>query len=196
MDDFRLENQGLVSDTIQIKLGEDPFNISEKRAYRANKDFMIKIEDERAKVGNVKFTVLPSTNDELKLEVSRESNGSTFESAKDKAENIDYGFTNDSNSLYFNLFFSFPSQDLLRDQEVRVKLLLPVGKTVYLDRSALRVIYDIPSVTDTYDTYMVDHYWTMEDRGLVCTDCAVKDETTLSIEANDTSISVKVEVNY
>ena len=81
-------------------------NIAESRAYRANKDFIIKIEDERAIVGNVKFTVLPSSNDELKLEISRESNGSKFESAKDKAENIEYGLTNDSSSLYLNSFFS------------------------------------------------------------------------------------------
>tara|TARA_B110000037_G_C17081436_1_gene490139 strand:+ start:1313 stop:1618 length:306 start_codon:yes stop_codon:yes gene_type:complete len=79
---------------------------------------MIKIENESAIVGNVKLTVLSSSNDDLKLEISRESNGSTFESAKDKAENIDYGFTNDSSSLYLNSFFSYPPDDLLRDQEV------------------------------------------------------------------------------
>jgi phage shock protein PspC (stress-responsive transcriptional regulator) len=196
VDEFHLEEVGLEADTIIVSLGEDPFNIEENRAYRANKDFMIKIDEEIAKVGKVEFTILPATNEHLVLELLRESNGSTFESAASKASNIDYHFVSDDKTLKLNSFFSFPTEDLLRDQAVELKLLLPVGKTVFLDRSALRVIYDIPNVTDMNDQYMVDHYWRMEEKGLVCLDCdSRKKSESLEIEARiglDTIASIKV----
>lgn len=53
---------------------------------------------------------------------------------------------------------------------------------MFLDRSALRVIYDFPSVTDTYDTCMVGHHWRMEEKGLVCLDCSDSEEAEVSIE--------------
>ena len=70
-----------------------------------------------------------------------------------------------------------------------------MGRTVYLDRSSLRVIYDIPSVTDTHDTCMVDNHWRMEEKGLVCLDCSDEKEAEVSIEVDESNVSVKVEVN-
>jgi len=64
-----------------------------------------------------------------------------------------------------------PYADKFRDQEVKVSIALPVGKSIYLDPSSREIIYDIENVTNTYDGKMMGHHWLMTEKGLECTDC-------------------------
>lgn len=168
---FDLDELKIASDTIRVELGEDPFNIDLERAYRANEDFMIKIENDLATIGNVHFTVMKTNDEDAKLEIVKSSKGSTFETAHEKAERIEYGFSNDSLTIFLNAYFSFPSSDLIRDQEVKIVLYLPEGETVYLSESMLRIIDDIPNVDRNPESMMVEHYWIMQKEGLACSDC-------------------------
>ncbi|MEZ4722022.1 MAG: PspC domain-containing protein [Flavobacteriales bacterium] len=182
IDTIPLQSIGLKHGSITIKLGEDPFNIPLKRAYYANNDFMMKRVGDNILIGNVDVTVLPSTTDQAYMELVRSSRGPGYSEARENAKSIDYLFTNDSNSISFNAYFSFPSENLLRSQEVEVKLYLPEGASIYLDETSKRFIDDIPNATNMYDPEMVGHYWMMEVDGLRCMDC---DSDTLVVEEYD-----------
>jgi len=83
---------------------------------------------------------------------------------------------------------------LLRDQEVRLTLKIPVGQVVYLDPSIKRVMDDIQNVTDMFDPKMVSHYWIMNSEGLTCLDCKEgrDNEDEISIDVDNMSIDVRI----
>ncbi|MFB0924999.1 MAG: hypothetical protein QMB65_06925, partial [Vicingaceae bacterium] len=59
----------------------------------------------------------------------------------------------------------------IRGQEINVNIYLPVGKSIYLDKSLRHVIYDIDNVTRTRDRKMLGKRWVMLEEGLTCLDC-------------------------
>ena len=48
---------------------------------------------------------------------------------------------------------------------------LPIGKSVYFDKTIRKITYNIPNVTDTYDGDMMNKKWVMLEDGLTCLDC-------------------------
>ena len=184
---------GLTSDTIILEIGDDPFNISRRRAYYANNDFLMKMDNRRIIVGNVDFTVLRANQSKTSLEIERTAKAGSFEMAALKADSIKYSFHADSNKLKLNPYFSFPQMDLLRAQEVDVILRIPMGKVIYLSEEMLRIIDDIPNVSRTYDPRMVGHYWRMEAEGLTCIDCEEeKSDDEEQVQHVETEISVEI----
>lgn len=109
------------------------------------------------------------------LEKSISASGTNRDLAYYRAENINYNVLQDSASLYFPVYFSFPVEDKIRDQEVRLDLLVPVGQSVYLSHEIRELIYDIKNVTNMYDGKMVGHTWKMMPAGLTCLDCGDED---------------------
>ena len=91
--------------------------------------------------------------------------------AKINASKINYEFVVEENQLYFDNYMSLEEQQKFRSQFIDLTLYVPEGKTIYLDQNLKYFIFNIDNVTNTYDKYMVKHYWKMERNGLNCTDC-------------------------
>ena len=190
-----LSDRGLIADTINLNVGHDPFGISTNRAYYANNDFMMKVDNRRIIVGNVEFDIQQSSYSQVKLEVKKSAQAESNEEARIRADSIQYNFSMDSSSITFDPFFSYPQMHLLRDQEVRLTLKIPVGQVVYLDPSIKRVMDDIQNVTDMFDPKMVSHYWIMNSEGLTCLDCQEENddkEDEISIDVDNMSIDVRI----
>lgn len=188
---FHLEEMGMRTDSLILKLGIDPFNISPENLYSANHDYLIKFNEELVTRGNVELTIAERPSKYALLEINKTAEGATFDAAQKKAESIDYTFEHDTNSLAFDAFFTFPSKDLLRSQEVKIRLLIPEGTVVYLDESSRRIIDNIPNVTDMYDTHMVGHFWKMEKDGLVCLDCQQREDPESQAESSK-EVSIQI----
>lgn len=192
---IELSDQGLVGDTIDLSVGYDPYGISVNRAYYANNDFMMKVDNRNIIVGNVEFDIHQSNDNQIRLEVKKSAQAESYEEAGIRADSIAYNFSMDSNSIAFDPFFTYPQIHLLRDQEVRLSLKIPVGTVVYLDPSIKRIMDDIHNVTNMYDPKMVSHHWIMKSEGLTCLDCEdEKDKTKeeISIDVNDMSVDVHI----
>ncbi|GAB5538089.1 MAG: hypothetical protein Salg2KO_01920 [Salibacteraceae bacterium] len=185
-----LHELGLTADTISINLADDPFSVPQHRAYSARHDFLIKVKNGEVMRGNVEFTVAAFGGEHPVLEISRSASGPSFQQARINADTISYLFQTDSVNLDLNAYFKFPQESKLRDQEVELTLLLPIGHTVFLSPSAIRVIDDIPNVTNTYDPRMVNHYWRMSKKGLECLDCESPkpEETTPNSDSSDSLV--------
>ncbi len=190
-----LNEQGLTADTIRLTVGYDPFGISEDRAYYANNDFMMKVNDQRIIVGNVEFDIQQSKDDLTKLEVKKSAQAGIYEKAGMRADSIRYEYSLDSNSITFNPYFSYPQIDLLRNQEVRLCLRIPLGTVVFLESSMKRIIDDVQNVSNMHDPKMVNHYWIMNSNGLTCLDCIEEvdlSQTAINVGVSDMSVNVHI----
>jgi phage shock protein PspC (stress-responsive transcriptional regulator) len=108
--------------------------------------------------------------DKIALITTSEARGTDEKEAHTRANNIQSNYSLHKNILSIDNFISMPTADKYKFQKVKMELQLPVGKVIYLDPSTEGLIYDVKNVTNTYDTYMVSHYWMMTEEGLKCLD--------------------------
>ena len=117
----------------------------------------------------VELSIVRGT-DKVELTSTSEARGANEEEAHVKASNVLTNYSFAKNTLLIDNFISLPVSDKYRFQKVKMQLKLPIGKVIYLDPSTEDLIYDIKNVTNTYDDYMVSHYWIMTEQGLKCLD--------------------------
>lgn len=129
------------------------------------------IENDILYSDDVEFTVYQTDKEVPYIEITGKAYGENRLLARNRAKGLDYKVSQKDSLLKFDGFFSFPVDQKLRNQEVKVKLFLPVGYNVYLDESMIEIIYNIQNITDTYDGDMVDYTWSMTEDGLICSDC-------------------------
>lgn len=100
--------------------------------------------------------------------------GSSFETAAERAGRIEYQMQQQGDSLIFDSHFSLNSQELMRDQQVRVKLLIPVGTKLIIDKELKRHIRDLPlnqcenNYKDLNGVEPDQTEWIMTEWGLKC----------------------------
>jgi hypothetical protein len=116
------------------------------------------------------------------LEITTESHGKSRLDARQRAKNYSF-YTNVQDSIIsIANYFSIPTDEKFRGQNMRVVLFLPIGTSVHLDESVIDVLDDVKNVTNTWDGDMVAHTWMMTQNGLVCMDCNGKSEAWRSKE--------------
>ena len=70
--------------------------------------------------------------------------GATFETATVRAEKIDYAFSQQGEQLKFDRHFHIDKAELIRDQRLYLKLRIPIGTRLVIDRELERILWDIP----------------------------------------------------
>ena len=165
-EDSRIEEMAILensnSDTLKILLtAHDNFYWDEKHLY------IVETEDgEHKHLSNVEMDVARSSDSQYHLKIIKRASARSFRDARDYAENISYHYFLDSGQLNLDQYFEISSDDPYQQQSVDLTLLVPTGKTIYLDESLKYFIYDIKNTTNTHDYKMVGHNWTMGDDGL------------------------------
>lgn len=153
----------------------------------------ISLDNDSIYYNDVYVNVYQSKTDSAYIKVIKEANAESMKAAKIKARAIDYKYIINDSNIIFNNYISTLKTHKIRGQQIRIKLYLPIGKSVYFDKSIRDIIYNIPNVTDTYDGDMMGETWVMLEDGLTCLDCDDIDgiasdelEFKLSKMANDT----------
>jgi phage shock protein PspC (stress-responsive transcriptional regulator) len=127
---------------------------------------------------NVNLDIRKSADSLAHIHIRKEADGNSSENARNRAGKIDYNYQTQGKTVLLNDYLTTDISNKVRDQEVRVAVLLPVGTIVYLDQSTEHHIgrstrYD----KDFYRSDMVGHYWAMSDNGeLRCLDCPAEEE--------------------
>ena len=127
-------------------------------------------------ISDINLDIEASPTNRFELVQRKTARGNTFGEAEKRAAGIMYDFNENSNTLSFDPFLSFQQVDKWRKQNIELTLLVPIGKTVYLERNLDDFIYDIDNITNTYDAYMLGHFWTMTERGLQSPDFTKGDD--------------------
>ena len=127
---------------------------------------------------DVRVYLKKSKDSIARIEVRKNANGSSFQSAKQTAEGIDYSYAIEGNSIVLNDFLTTARENKFKDQEVRINLFLPEGTVIDYDRSNS----DCYSIRATNDREMngcdfEDYTWKLNPKGeWECQDCPEIDE--------------------
>lgn len=158
------------SSILYLNVNEDPIYERFKET-----DFNLKwLQTPNANLfSNVSFDIEKSQDGKLKLKSYIRSNGNSRRAARNNAENVDYNFTQENDSvLNFDSYFSLNHDFRYRAQKVNLTLFLPVGTRVFISENMVDIIWDIKNINDVWDYDMVNHEWIMTRKGLKCADCA------------------------
>ncbi|MEI6815776.1 MAG: PspC domain-containing protein [Bacteroidota bacterium] len=120
---------------------------------------------------DVELKILKSDNDKFQLIRVQSARGKTNKDAAEAANSINSEVMQKDSLVVLSNFYSIDSKAKYKFQELRYILKVPVGKSVYLANKTRKVLDDIDNVSDTEDKDMVDHKWTMTEKGLKCIDC-------------------------
>jgi phage shock protein PspC (stress-responsive transcriptional regulator) len=158
---------------------EDNEDMDDLDEFVQKSDYHLLNENNRLIIaGKPKLDIVASSNDAVEIVVTKKARGNEKREAYNRAGNIDYIYKADSAQAIFNNVFVTKANEKFRVQEVQITVKVPVGKTIYLDKTLDGIIYDVDNVTNTYDKDMLERKWSMTDRGLECVDCE-------GIETND-----------
>lgn len=128
-------------------------------------------EHEKQMFRTPELDIEKSSTDSIELEVVRYSRGLTRKEAVGNAEKVSYKFSQKDSVLQFDKYMSLDKKDKWRMQDVKMILHIPVGQTIYLNKSMKHIIYDIGNTSNTWDSDMVNRRWKMTENGLTCVDC-------------------------
>ena len=128
---------------------------------------VVETEDgEHKLLSNVEMGVARSYDSQYHLKIIKRASARSSRDARGYAENISYHYFLDSGQLNLDQYFKISIDDPYQKQSIELTLLVPTGKSIYLDESLKYFIYDIKNTTNTHDYKMVGHNWTMGDDGL------------------------------
>ncbi|WP_316797493.1 PspC domain-containing protein [Pedobacter agri] len=119
---------------------------------------------------NIRIDIEKSATGATRLTQKYESQGKTFQSALQNAQNIDYRYALKDSTIVFNPRFQLRKGTIWRNQEVRLRLEIPVGTKVILKEDTYRYLNnygtwecgDIENDKNDYST------WIMTEDGLKC----------------------------
>lgn len=137
-------------------------------------------------IRDVELDVRRSDSKRSYLRIETNAEGPNRSTARRNAQAPDYSFKRDTGVLVLDGYYTLPEGASWRAQNIRMDLFLAIGDTIYLSEGMERIIYDIKNVQNYWDPDMVGHFWTMTERGLLCTDCSETDRILEEWEREET----------
>ncbi|WP_452223198.1 PspC domain-containing protein [Lacinutrix chionoecetis] len=143
--------------------------------------------------------IVKSTKDSVaKIRTVGSAKGNSYNTAKERAENIDYSYVLEGNLLKLNNHFLIPNNSIKRDQRVEVTLYLPEGSFLIADKNTYKY-HSNPSgyYNDILDHGMEDHYLEVKNNELYCSDCPTEsaDDDDFTIDVNINNDNAKLKIN-
>ncbi|MBI3520897.1 MAG: hypothetical protein HY062_16280 [Bacteroidetes bacterium] len=172
--------------TLYLKMHETPVNSKELNTsdedeegesnFRINRrgenDYMIGTNNGiKYLLGHAQLNIIKSQTGRVEVVIVKEAKGGQKSIATERAKNISYVVSQTDSIVEFDNLFKVNNADKFRVQDLTVIIKLPVGQTVYLDKTLENMIYDIENVTNTYDGDMINRRWIMTENGLKGVDC-------------------------
>lgn len=136
-------------------------------------------------IGKNRITIKQAAGEEFLFEVEKQARGSSQKDAIRNARQMKSHWTVAGDSLRISPYFVLETGSKIRSQEAMYHLYVPVGKAVRLAPGSKDVIYNIPNVTNTYDSDMLGKTWLMTEKGLKCTTCPEDKEEKIEIEETE-----------
>ena len=133
--------------------------------------------------------IVKSTRDSVaSIKVKKSANGYTFDKAKNRAEDISYGYELVGNELLLNNYFLVSNNVIEKGQEVEITLYLPLGSLLYADENTYRYHRNSSRYSDILDNGQEEHYLTVEKNKLICKTCEDEDH-------DDDDFEIDVNIN-
>jgi hypothetical protein len=174
-DGRKIENKKLYvqnSDTLNIKMVNNDDLYYQSRLRRSTRRVEVYENDVRKMYSNyVKVDVEPSENEELSVKIRKVSDGRNRKSANKNAEDLEYSYEMDGNTLELDAYFLSKSNSRFKDETIYVTLYVPENTTVYFGNSTSSFLHGIYDVDRMSDWEMAGNHFLMTEEGLDCMDC-------------------------
>ncbi|WP_299390076.1 PspC domain-containing protein [uncultured Gelidibacter sp.] len=142
--------------------------------------------------------ILKSTKDSVaSIRIDKSSKGSTYQSAKARAEKINYNYTIVNNRLELDGFLTTAFQNKFRDQEVEVTLYIPEGTVIYADQNTHSFHRNQYLRSNSRDKNVKGHYLQMLDNEIKCLDCPedLKQDSDYNDDGDDDASGIRIDEN-
>ncbi|MEO9893876.1 PspC domain-containing protein [Aurantibacter sp.] len=200
-----LEN---TSDTLNIELVRT--DLWDNRSNVRMDDMVMTYDDDGEPIllsDDVRFRIKKSNDTVVRIEVKREANGPSVLEARSVAEKINYDYKVIGNRIILNDYLTTNSESKFKDQEVHVKIFIPVGTTLKYNSESDRN-WTMSADTNRNSGDLEDFYWKMgDDSELICLECPDEEqeeedenhirinEDGIDININDNGEAFKLKVN-
>ncbi|MGB0887751.1 MAG: PspC domain-containing protein [Vicingaceae bacterium] len=177
--------------------GSDEFYISANEEENPGEGILegkfssISLDKDSIYMNDIRLYIHKSETDSMEIKLIKDANGKSRKEAANNAKMTNFNYSVGDSSITLSNYLSFPKENKIRGQQVKMKLYLPIGKTIYLDKSLRHIIHNVKNVTDTWDRQMLDKKWVMLEEGLTCLDCnEIEGITTIQLDSIRAYVSV------
>jgi len=179
-DGRKIENNNLYvqnADTLRLKMVNNS-DLHDPYRLRRNSDRIeVYDNDVRKMYSNyVKVDVEPSDSQDYSIKIRKVSDGRSRKSANKNAEELEYKYELDGNTLELDAYFLSKSKSRFKDETIYVTIYVPENSTVYFGEATSSFLHGIYDVDRMSDWEMAGYHFLMTEDGLDCTDCEEEEE--------------------
>ncbi|WP_420400170.1 PspC domain-containing protein [Flagellimonas sp.] len=161
-------------DTLVIKMRDSELEFNMDDVHFGRMRFTYDENDKRILISDdVNFKIRKSKDDQVSINIRKDSHGSSTPAARERARQINYGYEVQENEIIFDDYLTTATSNKARNQEVTSTIFIPEGKIIQFNESTRgHVGRGIKNDRDYYRSNMIGHIWIMgEDGELKCQDC-------------------------
>lgn len=167
------------TDTLFISMKDTGYQYGMEDVHFGRMTFTYDQDDNRILISDeVDIKIRRSDDEQVKINVRKDSQGSSVRAARDRAKNVNFGYEVIGNQIILDEHLTTDVSNKARNQEVTVTIYVPEGKTVFFRESTHGHIgRGIENDKEYYRSSIVGYTWVMGSDGeLKCQDCPEDDD--------------------
>ena len=162
------------NDTLKLNIS---FNDFYTKSINEKSDFVFTVDENEKEIiysNNIKIHLMKTNKSKPFVQIEKTSNGSSYNDAKKRANQINYNFEIKNNTITLDNYLITDRANKYRDQEVHIYLYIPKETTLYSFESITDYLTNKNSDIDKYYG-KENQYYKLIDGDFKCLDCP-KDE--------------------
>lgn len=153
----------LSSDTLLIKLNDFPNEIAEDREKWGFDDRRYFVGSDEAVYGTIEVDFRKAEGEMFEMKIEKTSRGEDAYEAQRYAENLDFGFMMEGNSLSIDPYFKSEYENKWRLQTVVISIYVPEGKAIKFDNNVAEYVDYIRNENHYSPWKMAGKAWVMKE---------------------------------
>ncbi|MEH6408437.1 MAG: PspC domain-containing protein [Leeuwenhoekiella sp.] len=161
------------SDTLKVRMVGAP---GRENSFHHSNNWKIDYKNNQKVIYNqdIRLIVKESQDNRPQIEILKSSQGRSYDDARNRAQNIDYNYNFDNNTLTLNGYFTTALKDKHRDQEIQVTLFLPEGAKLIADKNTYSYHRNDSRYGDLLKNGSEGNFLIMDHGALLCPECPEK----------------------
>jgi len=180
-------------DTLKLKMVGNP--VFSKSIYRNHNLFNLVYDENDEKqiyTSDIRLIVKSTKDSIASLGIEKNAEGRSYQDAKERAQEIYYGFDLNDHELLLNSYLTTPYENKFRDQQVELTLYLPEGTTVIADDNTYSFHRNDSRYDDILKNGMEEHLLKVIEDDMICLDCE-EDGYKVKVDIKDDSSGLKID---
>ena len=161
-----------VNDTLVIQTASDPYWHDQLRITSLDELERMKYDGDDLVFCDPRFRIKSTTKDGFRMELERESSANNSTNAIENAEEIEFQYELQGDTLILDPYFKVPREQRYRDQELKITIYVPEGGTVMPDESTSRLVRGYFSGIEDVSGYDIPgEVFRNDSTNLICLTC-------------------------